>query len=59
MWLGDLDLPALAVQRGEVGDTGDRCIEECRDQRHLAGPKARRVEVIAPLSEHSRVGQGR
>src|SRR5262249_36047511 len=44
--LAPLDLPALAVQLSELGDTGERRIEERGDQGDLAGPEARPADAI-------------
>jgi hypothetical protein len=54
-----LDLPALAVPRGEVGNTGALRVEERGRQGDLAGPEARRADMAAHLSEHSCRWQGR
>jgi len=52
------DLPAQAVQLGEVGNTVDLCIEQCGDESNLTGPEPRRAEVVAHLSEHQCLWQG-
>ena len=57
--LAHFDLPALAVQLGEVGHTVDVCVEERGHQGDLAGPEAWRADLIAHLSEHERLWQGR
>src|SRR6266545_7284049 len=54
-----LHRPALAVALGEVGDTEDRCIEQRRHEGHLTAPEPRRDDVVAHLSEYSRIWQGR
>jgi site-specific DNA recombinase len=49
--LAHLDLPAPPVQLGEVVDTIDRRLEQRRDEGHLTGPKARRADLVAHLTE--------
>jgi hypothetical protein len=53
--LAHFDLPALAVQLGQLSDRVDRRIEPRRHERHLAGLEPTRAEVIAHLSEYSRI----
>ena len=54
-----LDRPTLAVQCGEVGHPGDCRVEERGHQGDLAGSEAGAADVVAHLSEHSRLWQGR
>lgn len=51
--------PTLAVQRGEVGHTGDSRVEERGHQGDLAAAEAWAADVVAHLSEHYRLWQGR
>jgi hypothetical protein len=53
------NLPALAVELGEVGHTVELCVEECGHEGDLAGPKPRRADMVAHLSEYSRIWQCR
>jgi hypothetical protein len=46
-------------QLGEVGHPVERCVEERGHQQDLAGPNARRADLVAHLSEHSCLWQGR
>jgi hypothetical protein len=50
--LAHLDLPALLVQFGEVGNTVDARVEERGHQGDLAASEAWAADVIARLSEH-------
>ena len=45
--------------RGEVGPTGDRCVEARRHPGDLAGPEPTRAAVVAHLSAPYGIGQGR
>jgi hypothetical protein len=45
------DLPAPAVELGEVGNTLDLCVEQRGDQGDLVGPEAWAAAVVAHLSE--------
>jgi hypothetical protein len=52
------DMLASTVQLGEVSHTIDWRIEPFGDQRHVAGPEPRHVEVVAHLGEHEGLWQG-
>jgi hypothetical protein len=54
-----LDLPTLAVPFGEVGPTVDVRVEARGHQRELAGAEAWAADVVAHVSEHQGLGQGR
>ena len=53
------NLPAPAGPLSEVGNTIEVCSEQGGDEGNLAGPEPRPAEVVAHLSEHQGLGQGR